>query len=207
MKINLLPPEIKERQRVRRQTAAVVVLGVVVVALVGGFFVLQQIKLNGLKNDIAEQEQINAGLEARIAELQQFNDLQQELIATRMLLQQLLADEVRWSAILRDVSLVIPGNVWLTSLNGSVQAPAAGTTTTAETTGQGLIGQVSVTGFGLDHRSVALWLTRLEDVEAFANPWASNSQKTLIGAADVVQFSSTVDLTENARRGSGGEAG
>jgi len=207
MRINLLPPEIKQRQRIRRQTGAVVALGVVVLALVAGFFVLQQIQLNGLRNDLAAQEQVNAGLRAQIAELQQFDDLQQELIATRTLLQQLLADEVRWSAILRDVSLVIPGNVWLTSMSGTLQAPAPGTTTTAETTGQGLIGQVSVTGFGLDHRSVALWLTRLEDVEVFANPWTSNSQKTLIGATEVVQFSSTVDLTETARRGSGGEAG
>jgi Tfp pilus assembly protein PilN len=200
MRINLLPPEIKQRQRVRRQTGAVVALGVVVLGLVAGFFVLQQIRLNGLRNDLADQEQVNAALRAQIAELQQFDDLQQELLATRQLLTQLTEDEVHWSGILRDVSLVIPGNVWLTTMEGSLEGEEV-------VTGSGLVGQISVNGYGLSHRAVALWLSRLEDVEAFANPWVSNSQKTTIGATEVVQFSSTVDLSELARAQSGGEAG
>jgi Tfp pilus assembly protein PilN len=204
MRINLLPSDIRERQRVRRQTGAAVALGVVLLALVGGFWFLQQVKLNGLQDDLEAQEQVNAGLRARIEELRQFDELQQELIATRELLDQLLADEVRWSAVLRDVSLVIPGNVWLANLSGNLETADPAATGTGSPTG--IIGQVSVNGFGLNHRAVALWLTRLEDVEAFANPWASNSQNTLIGATEVVQFSSTVDLSEVAR-GRGGEQG
>jgi hypothetical protein len=54
---------------------------------------------------------------------------------------------------------------------------------------------------------VALWLTRLEDVEGFANPWVSTSQKTEIGLQEVVQFTSTTDLSEQVlARSQGGGA-
>jgi Tfp pilus assembly protein PilN len=209
MRINLLPPDVRRRQRLRRQTGAVAAIGVVALVLLGVFFFMQQLRLNGLRDDIEAQQQANRTLEAQIAELRQFDELQQELIATRQLLDQILADEVHWSGLLRDVSLVIPGTVWLTSLEGSLAVPDAATTTgTPGTVGQGLIGQIAINGNALGHRAVALWLSRLEDVEAFANPWASNSQQTEIGATEVAQFSSTVDLSEFAlARRPGGVSG
>jgi len=202
MRINLLPPEVRRRQRTRRQVALVVVVGVVILALLGVLFLFQQLKLNGLRRDLAAQEQVNEDLRRQIAELSEFDQLQRELAASEQLFSQLMADEVRWSAVLRDISLVIPGDVWLDSLDASLQTAAEGETGTVT---QGLIGQISMSGFGLSHRSVALWLTRLEDVQGFVNPWASNSQQTRIGESEAVQFSSTVDLAELIRFRQGGE--
>jgi hypothetical protein len=73
-----------------------------------------------------------------------------------------------------------------------------------------LIGQISFDGFAFTHRDVALWLSRLEDVRGFINPWLSNSTKTNIGTQEAVQFTSSVDLTEQAlarRRGGQGGGG
>jgi Tfp pilus assembly protein PilN len=205
MRINLLPTEIKERQRIRRRGGLVAALGVVVLAGLGAFYFLQQVRLNDLKADLTAQEAENSRLQAEIAELQEFDQQQQELAASQDLLNTLLADEVRWSGVLRDISLVIPGQTWLTTVNGQItQVEGAAETTTGETTG--LIGQLSFNGFGLSHRAVALWLTRLEDVEGFANPWVSTSQKTVIGVQEVVQFTSTADLSQQilARSEGGG---
>jgi Tfp pilus assembly protein PilN len=205
MRINLLPSEIKERQRIRRRGGLVAALGVVVLAGLGAFYFLQQMRLNDLNDDLAAQESENDRLRGEIAELQEFDQQQQELAASQDLLNTLLADEVRWSGVLRDISLVIPGQTWLTTVNGQItQVEGAAETTTGETTG--LIGQISFNGFGLSHRAVALWLTRLEDVEGFANPWVSTSQKTAIGVQEVVQFTSTADLSEQilARSEGGG---
>jgi Tfp pilus assembly protein PilN len=228
MRINLLPPELYERQRVRRQTGLVVVVGVLMLAALGGFWFLQVLRENAVREDIAAQEAENARLQQEINELQEIGQLQAEIDATRDLLNTLLADRVLWSGVLRDISLVIPGQVWLNGMTGQVGAPAAGTgtttttaapttTTTTTTTGTvpgqaaagpALVGQVSFNGFSFTHPDVALWLSRLEDVRGFVNPWLQNSTDTVIGTQTVESFTSSVDLSEQAlarrQRGGGG---
>src|ERR671918_186094 len=204
MRINLLPPEIRERQRYRRRTAAVILIGIIVLAALGAFYVLEVMRLADVREDLEAQQQRNAQLQQRIAELQRFAELQQELQDTRTLLSTLLADRVLWSGVLRDVSLVIPGEMWLSGLTGaSIGAETEGETTTTTTgapvvPGGGLVAQITFNGFAFDHRDVALWLSRLEDVRGFVNPWLSNSQKTPIGLTEVVQFTNSVDLSEQA---------
>jgi Tfp pilus assembly protein PilN len=226
VRINLLPPELYERQRTRRRTAAVVALGVIVLAALGGFYFLQVLEENSVQADVEAQQAENARLQGEINELQEIDLLQQEIDATRGLLTTLLSDRVMWSGVLRDVSLIIPGQVWLNGLTGQVGAPAAtgttttatptttGTTTTTTTPGQAqvgpaLVGQLSFNGFAFTHPDVALWLSRLEDVRGFVNPWLQNSTDTVIGTQTVEQFTSSVDLSEQAlaRRRIGGGGG
>jgi Tfp pilus assembly protein PilN len=212
MRINLLPPEIRERQRTRRRTAAVVLVGVIVLAALGAFYVLQVMRLADVQEDLEAQQARNDELRQEIAQLQRFADLQQELQDTRTLLNTLLADRILWSGVLRDVSLVIPGEMWLSGLSGAAIGAEEGLTTTTTTTaaptvpGGGLVGQITFNGFAFDHRDVALWLSRLEDVRGFVNPWLSNSQKTLIGLTEVVQFTNSVDLSEQALARQGGQS-
>jgi Tfp pilus assembly protein PilN len=226
VRINLLPPELYERQRTRRRTAAVVALGVIVLAALGGFYFLQLLEENSVQADVEAQQAENARLQGEINELQEIDLLQQEIDATRGLLTTLLSDRVMWSGVLRDVSLIIPGQVWLNGLTGQVGAAAAtgttttatptttGTTTTTTTPGQAqvgpaLVGQISFNGYAFTHPDVALWLSRLEDVRGFVNPWLQNSTDTVIGTQTVEQFTSSVDLSEQAlaRRRDGGGGG
>jgi Tfp pilus assembly protein PilN len=202
VKINLLPPEILERQRARRRTFAVVAFGLVLLLVMGGFYVLQLLRLSDLEDRLAAQRTTNAQLQAQIAELQEVAALQQQLSDSRALLADLLSNQVYWSSILRDVSLVIPGEAWLAGLTGAVAGAEAGETTEL-TVAPGLVGTISFTGFAFDHRDVALWLSRLEDVRGFINPWLASSSKTLVGTSEVVTFESSVDLSEQvlARRG------
>jgi Tfp pilus assembly protein PilN len=195
VRINLLPAEIYERQRIRRRTAAVVGVGLIMLVALGGFYFLQIVRLNEVEDDVAAQEARNAELQRQIGELQEIDQLQQEIEATRELLSTLLADRVLWSGVMRDVSLVIPGQAWLSGLTGQVgplggTAATTTTTTTTTTTGAttaqpaapgGLVGQISFNGFAFTHRDVALWLSRLEDVRGFVNPWLQSSTKTLVG--------------------------
>ncbi|MGH2711818.1 MAG: PilN domain-containing protein [Actinomycetota bacterium] len=208
MKINLLPPEVGERQKLRRRTVMSIVIGVVVVGLIGGFFFLQVVRLSGVEEDIDTQEASNAALRAQIAELQDVASLEQEIATTRQLLSTLLQDRILWSGVLRDISLVIPGELWLDGLTGQVgtAVTSGDVATTAPTTTEGLVGQIAFTGFAFDHREVAEWLSRLEDIRGFINPWLSSSTKSEIAATSVVQFVSSVDLSDQAlarRNGSG----
>lgn len=199
MRINLLPPETKERQRVRRQTVGVVVVGVLLLVALGAFFMLQQARLASAENDLREQQAINAELQQEVNDLEQFDQLAAEVEASRGLIAQLLENQVLWSGVLRDISLVIPGQVWLDTLSGTITAdPSTGAATTTTTGPEGLIGSISFAGNGFDHRSVALWLARLEDVSGFVNPWLASSTKSEIGPFEVVDFQSSVDLSTDA---------
>jgi Tfp pilus assembly protein PilN len=201
MRVNLLPPELFERQRIRRRTVMVSVFGVLVLAAVGAFYALQVIRLGEVESDIQTQESENAALTQEIADLQDIAALQEEIAETRDLLGTLLADRVLWSGVLRDISLVIPPETWLTSLSGTVGAATGETTETGEpvtTTAGGLVGQISFIGNAFDHRDVALWLSRLEDVRGFINPWLSNSAVVVIAETPAVTFTSSVDLSEQA---------
>lgn len=199
MRINLLPPEYFERQRARRRTIAVVAVGLIALLALGGVYVLQAMRLAELEEDIAAQEARNAQISQQISELQNVAQLQLEVQAARDLLASLLADRVRWSSILRDVSLVIPGDAWLSGLSGTAGPAGAVVAGEAPATAAGtLIGQITFDGFAFDHRDVALWLSRLEDVRGFVNPWLSNSTKSVIGTTEVVQFTNSVDLSEKA---------
>ncbi len=175
--------------------------GIVVLVILAGFYFVQVFTLQGVEDDIEIQQAVNAELQAQIAQLQDIRALEDEIAQTRLVLSGLLEDRVLWSGILRDVSLVIPGEVWLSGLSAQLglteEAAAAGTTTT------GVVGQISFNGFAFDHRDVALWLSRLEDVRGFINPWLSTSSKTQVGEQDAVTFTSSVDLSEQAiaRRG------
>lgn len=205
MRINLLPPEVGERQRLRRRTFLTVAIGAGLLLVIGGFYFLQVLRLSGVEEDIQAQEAQNAGLQQQINELDDIAALEQEIAQTRQLLEALLQDRVLWSGVMRDISLVIPGELWLEGLTGTVGAATAEGAETAApvTTGEsGLIGQISFNGKAFDHLDVALWLSRLEDVRGFINPWLSSSTKTQIGeegaAVNLVQFSSSVDLSEQA---------
>ena len=216
MRINLLPPEVLQRQRTRRQTIAAVVVGLIVLAAIGAFYFLQVAALNRVEDDIAAQEATNAQLQAQIADLQDVAALEQEIARTRDLLNTLLADRGLWSDVLRSISLVIPSEVWLEGLNGQVgtattatgvEPPPTATSTTGFAPGRGIVGQISFSGQAFSHRDVATWLSRLEDVRGFVNPWLSSSTKTGgedPNLSDVVTFNSSVDLSEQAlarRRG------
>lgn len=208
MRINLLPPEIYERQRARRRTFAVIAIGLILLAAIGGFYVLQVLNLSRIEEDITAQEAENAALQQQINELQEVAQLQTEIESTRQLLSGLLSDRLLWSGILRDISLVIPGEAWLDSLTGSTTVAAEAGVAPGEAAAgpaAGLVGQISFSGFAFDHRDVALWLSRLEDVRGFVNPWLANSTKSPIGATEAVQFTSSVDLSEQALARRAGE--
>lgn len=195
-RINLLPPEMLERQRARRQTTLVAAAGLVVILLLGGFWFMQQLTLSGVQRDLDAQLARNAELQAEVDELSRFDEILAEIANKEELLGTLMENEVRWSGVLRDLSLVIPGRAWLTTMSGVVEditAPVAVAPTT--TGGEGIIGTISFVGFADRHPTVAEWLTALEKIRGMVNPWITSSTITLVADIPAVTFTSTVDLT------------
>jgi Tfp pilus assembly protein PilN len=188
--VNLLPPDVQAAQRQRRLAGVVALAGVGVIGLILVFYVLQLSKLAGIRADIEDQERNNQQLQAEIEQLQEFEDLQARVQAKQALLDQVFANEVSFSGLLMDVSRVIPSTAALTSLSASKQEPTPSTGGTTL-----LIGRIDVAALGTDYDSVASWLTRLERVRGWVNPWVNSIADPESGP---VTYTSGVDLTDAA---------
>jgi Tfp pilus assembly protein PilN len=205
--VNLLPPEIRERQAVRRRTALVAGAGAVVLALIGAFFVTQTMTLSSVKDQLAEQQQANAQLRSQIAELQPYADLQANLANLEGLVQTLYANEVSWASVLLDVSRVIPDSAYLTQFSGQITAPT-GTVIgqPQDGTETGLIASVTFSGVARETSTIANWLTRLEQVRGWVNAWVNNASENA-AYSRIYTFDGGVDLTIDAATARGrGEA-
>lgn len=197
-RINLLPPEVAQRRRARRLVAGIAAAGLGVVAVFALFYVVQDVRLRSERHALDAQEARNATLQAQIADLAEFDQLQRTLKQKTQLLSTLTQDEVRWSVVLADISLVIPSEVWLTSFTGAVAAsaaPSGGGATTAASSGT-----IQMSGATFSHLDVAKWLTRLGAVDGFASPYLSLSAKASIGTTPIVNFTSSAQLSDKAFR-------
>jgi len=195
--VNLLPPELRQRQAVRRTTSIVVAGGLGLIALVGGFFFLQSQRLADVQDELAAQEGRNAGLQARIVELQSFADLEAELDAKQRLVTTLFLNEVSWSSALLDVSRVIPDASYLLNMSGQVQGTGTAADPTAPPAIGGLIGNMTFSGVAQETETIATWLVRLEQVDGWVNAWVSSAQESA-PFSQIYTFASGLDLTLEA---------
>jgi Tfp pilus assembly protein PilN len=95
-----------------------------------------------------------------------------------------LAGRVAWDRVLRQVSLVLPEDVWLTNL--SAAAPDA----TAAAVGSGL----TLTGSTYSQNGVARFLSRLAVIPDLGNVTLQSSQGRLVNDRELVQFTILADV-------------
>ena len=196
--VNLLPPEIRQRAQTRRVTMMVIGAGVVVLVLIAFFFVVQSANLSRVNEDIDAQERKNAGLQSEINGLQEFAALQTEAQAKSALLTTAFANEVSFSGILLDLSRVIPSDAYLTTFSAQVAPQAATDPTIAApvATTTPLIGTMTAAGEASGADSLASWITRLESVKGWVNPWITTITES-VPASDRFTFNSGTDLTSD----------
>ncbi len=198
--VNLLPLEVQQQRKTRRQTTMVTSAVAGVLGFLILIFILQSARLAAASRQLEEQQAVNGRLQTEISGLTRFEQLKQAVTEKEGLLGNVLRGEILWSGVLRNISLVIPRDMWLTSLTGQLQVSS---TSSASSTpvGEGLVGNIQFQGSAFAHTTVADWLTRLESVEGWLNPWISTSSRA--GTGEQVSFSSSVDLSVAATRDGG----
>lgn len=204
-RVNLLPPEIAEGQKLRKVQLG---LGVAVLgsaAVMGVLFVSASHSVTSAQTSLDTANATTTDLQAKISRLGDVTAKQAKLQAAQAQLTSAMGDEVRYSFLLKDLSLSVPSNVWLKSLNFT----AASTTPTSAAAAAATpsVARLTVNGVGYSHDDVALWLEALagqqnaKGQKTYANPYFTNSTETLIGQRTTVNFSSTADLTVSALSG------
>lgn len=205
--VNLLPPEIRERQKVRRKALMILGAGAVVALLVFGFYFLKSQELEDVEDQVSAQTASNSQIQGEISELQKFEDLEVEAQKRLELLAVAYASEISLSGLLMDVSRVIPDESYLSSLTASVTPPIEDPTLEGEVA-PSFVGSLSLNGEARGIKTLSIFLSRMEQVRGWVNPWMSTITQ-VTGLEDAYGFSATVDLDQEAltERGRAGVLG
>ena len=204
--VNLLPPELRARQKTKQQTILIIGAGVAMLVLLLGYWFLQSQKLSDVNEQVAAQNATNTQIQAQIDQLQQFQQLQVEAASQEALLASAYAGEVSFSQMLMDVSRTIPSDAYLNAFNAALTAQVVGEVPTATPT-TSFVGSFTAAGGADGFDSLASWLTRLESVKGWVNPWLSSAAETGPNTG-LYAFTSGVDLTQDVLtpRGREGES-
>jgi Tfp pilus assembly protein PilN len=123
----------------------------------------------------------------------QWNALISERMARRTELDAVLAQELPWDSMLRNLARILPSEVWLTQLN--LQSPITFGAAAAATAAPGVAAtNVTFTGYGESEKSIALLLVRLRLLPLLSNVSLGTTSSSLIGAKTVVQFTVTAAI-------------
>jgi hypothetical protein len=224
-RINLLPRQLVEQRVVRRQRTGIGAGFLVLLSLLGLWYVLESREL-GRAQDQADQERaVATGLRARRSELQPLATLESQIAASEQLRASVYKHEIRFSSVMRDISAIVPDDVWLTSMGvaftgSDTTQTGGGTSTTAQQRGAAApavtpgspgagspVATITFGGAGLEHVDVGGFLRALArgpkkgGQQVYLNPYFTTSQKADDSGQQTVTFSATVDLSSAAYSG------
>jgi Tfp pilus assembly protein PilN len=204
-RVNLLPPEIVAAAQFRRFQLAMVAAGVGAVAIVGALAVSAHGSVGHAKTQLAAAQAEQSSLQNQLAGLQSVRDVYNQVDAKKAMLAQAMGPEIRWSYYLTDLSLKVPDHVWLTNVTAAETVAGGPTPNASAQTAASLvptgIGTVTFAGTAFSHDDVATWLDTLAKERGYSNVYFTNSTKSQVGPRDVVNFSSSVTLTQSALSG------
>lgn len=198
-RVNLLPPEIAERARLRRLKVVLTGGLVATVGVVGALYASAAADVGDATAQVAAVTARSADLQAQTRALAHVDALYGQADQARARLAAAMGEEVRFSQFLDDLSKQVPEHVWLTDITFT-QTPSTGAPSAEATpaTGETSIGTVTFTGVGFRHDDVAAWLDSLAAQEGFADPYVTDSTAGLIGGRRTVSFTSSVTITADA---------
>ncbi len=199
--VNLLPRQHVELKRERPNT-------IVLLAAIGGAAVVLVLVAGTLvaNRSVNRQQQALTSARAVLAvtpshELSaQTQAFRQQVLTQReqrsLALASALGKRVAWDRILRRFALVLPSDVWLTSLTGTVPLDpvAAATPTTTSGSLPAAATELTIAGSTYSQDSVARLLERLSVVPDLQNVQLQNSSSAVVSGQNVVSFTIVADI-------------
>jgi Tfp pilus assembly protein PilN len=202
--VNLLPRQQIAHKR-ERPNAVILVASIggaaVVLVLLAGFLLANR-NVDRQKQNLATAHAVLAATPAHhlSASTQAFrstvlSDREQRSLA----LDAALGKRVAWDRILRRFALVLPDDVWLTSLQGTVplDAPTADVAlSTTPSTLPATATDLTIVGYTYTQDGVARLLERLSVIPDLKNVQLQNSQVSTVGGQQVIQFTIVSDIRQ-----------
>lgn len=201
--VNLLPRQQVE-SKTARPNAVVLVAAIgsaaVLLGLVGGFLVAsrsvdrQKQQLATARAVLAATPQHHLSASTQAFRTNVLNKREQRSLA----LAAAIGKRVSWDRILRRFALVLPDDVWLTALTGTVPLDDSAVATTATPTSSSALPaqatELTITGYTYSQDSVARLLERLSVVPDLKNVQLQSSASTKVGGQPVYAFTIVSDI-------------
>lgn len=203
--INLLPRDDARRGPQRPQWIVLVpvVAAVLLAAVLSAAFLSSSGKVKDKQAELAQlQDALQAIPTPDAAKVKTQTALAADKQARVTALSGALSRRVAWDRVFRELSLVLPDDVWLATLSAKAPVPSSSATVPPAASGS----SVAATGFTLDgftysHAAVARLLSRLAVIPDLVNVQLQTSTRTKLGGADAVHFTIAADV----RRPGGGQ--
>lgn len=194
--VNLLPPEILAGRAFRRSQRGMAATVLVVLAAISGAYVLQVRDTAAADSELVAAQDVGTTLRAEQARYADVPRVAKAIDDAQVARQTAMAQDVEWYRYLADFSRVTPPRVWFTSLDMSLAgAPGAATQPVGTAAG---VAAINISGSGSTHPDVAAWLDVLADQTALTDPFVTSSATARIGTKDVVNFTSTAAVGNDA---------
>jgi Tfp pilus assembly protein PilN len=178
--INLIPPDDQAgRMQARAGALSYVVLGVLAAILLAvTLMVLTNNRISDAKSEVTALEQERDAAQARAESLSafaEFRSMQEQRTATVVSLAQSRFD---WERVLREFALVLPEDVWLVQLEGSV-SPGVSLTDGAEISiREGVAGPaLEIVGCAASQDAVGGFVAALRDIDGVTRATVAKSER------------------------------
>jgi Tfp pilus assembly protein PilN len=193
--VNLLPRDQGQRA-IKKESLPVLVgacSGVLVAAVLGAMFMMGSGKVAAQQRKLDDLNRVYQALPpppAGPSAAQQ--QLAGEQSARVSALSSALTSRVAWDRVFREFSLVLPDDVWLTSL--TAKSPVSPATNVSSSPGTGAPSQFVIQGRTYSHDGVARLLSRLQVVPDLTNVQLMSSTLSQVGGQNIVDFSIAADI-------------
>jgi Tfp pilus assembly protein PilN len=198
--VNLLPRDDAQRTQKKQNVPALVSTGLVV--LVCG---LLGVVYFSAKSTAGQKEMALRDAQAELALLPSPADSAAKTAPQRQLtserdqrvsaLSSALSHRIAWDRVLREISLVLPDDVWLSNFQAVSPSPAGSTAPPVTAPGQPST-LLSIEGYTYSHDAVARLMTRLAVIPDLTNVWLQKSALDTIAGRSIVNFKINADVRQ-----------
>ena len=178
--VNLIPPEERRGDRAPTRTGltAYAIVALLAVALVGvTATVLVANKVSDRKSEVAELEQQKQQVEAKAQRLEGYSQFASMRAARVATVKSLADSRFDWERVMRELSLILPSDVWLINLTGTASPDVeiedgAEVQTRDSVTGPAM----EIIGCGASQESVARFVAALRDIDGVTRVGVASSK-------------------------------
>ncbi len=214
-RIDLIPPELVEKHQARRVISLMAIGAGVVFGVLLIIYLLTLGQIILATNRVDKIKAQNVQVQASISKLKSYDDRKKVLDERQKIIDTIVTDQVQWSSVLNDISMVVPNDVWLKSIKIDIAPILAAKEQAAGASNKTPAPPVIIIGDAFDHAAVARWLVHLGEINQFRSVWLDYATEQAVtgsttstpgtsstpagtGAAgvNVIEFQTTVKLTK-----------
>lgn len=174
--VNLIPPEDRrgDRAPLRAGSLSYIVVGAFGAVLAAVLMlVLTQNSITDKENEVAQLEVARDAAAQRAEALAPYAEFASLQASRQQTIASLADSRFDWERVLRELALVIPGDITLDSLDASTAGKGDEAATTTSSVGSSP--SLMLTGCGPSHNSVAAFVAALEDIDGVTRVGLENS--------------------------------